>query len=211
MTYSPANLCWISPAHPEYCADNLSLLRDWEDFPGNIKGIINFFHYHKLEVGLSRGLRLHCQPSPALPRTHTHAEFWPLHPPNSSQLLSHTSLFALPEAATQLHWQITQGNSAQPRHALLHFYSVHFHTSHNTEKVSKRNGNQLFQRIQVSSFPQFKISLFSNTVIKILRINRKCKKIREENTFSLCYKNPLPLPVSPITADYLDPDSLLNT
>lgn len=131
-------------------------------------------------------------------------------PPNSSQLSSHTSLSALPEAATQPHWQITQGNSAQPRHALFHFYSVHFHTSHNTEKASQRNSNQLFHCIQISSFPQFKISLFSNTVIEILCIKRKCKKIREENTFSLCYKKTLPLPISPFTDDYLDPDSLLN-
>lgn len=131
-------------------------------------------------------------------------------PPNSSQFPSHTSLSTLPEAATQLCWQITQRNSAQPRHALLHFYSVHFHTSHNTEKVSKRNSNQLFHCIHVSSFPQFKISSVSNTVIKILRINRKCKKIIEENTFLLCYKKPLLLLIFPLTDDYLCLDSLLN-
>lgn len=190
LHYSPANLCRISPAHTECCANSLSLLRDWEDFPGNIKDIINFFCYHELEVGLSGGITLPFHPCPALPHAYTHARriltlaSLSSTPPNPSQLSSHTSLFTLPEAATQLHWQVTQGNTAQPRHALLHFYSVHFHISHNTEKASKRNSNQLFHCTHISSLPQFKI-LFSNTVIKILCINRKCKKIRKENTFSL--------------------------
>lgn len=90
------------------------------------------------------------------------------------------------------------------------FYSVHFHTSHNTEKVSKRNSNQLFHCIYVFSFPQFKISLVSNTVIKILCINRECKKIMEENTFLLCYKKPLLLVLFPLTDDYLCLDFMLN-
>lgn len=108
-------------------------------------------------------------------------------------------------------------NGAQPRHELLHFYSVHFHTSHNTEKVSKSNNNRLFQCLQVFPIPRLTPilkSLFSNTVIKRPCINRKCKKIREENTFSLCYKKPpLPIPHPPpnSTVDYLDTDSLLST
>lgn len=112
LRYSAANPCWIPPAHTECCADNLRLLRDWEDFPRNIKAIINLFLYHDLEVDLSRGLTL-----PSL-CYHTHI----------CRILTPGSLSSTPPNPSQLPSPISSFHSARSSNPAL--------LANNTKKLS---------------------------------------------------------------------------
>lgn len=123
-----------------------------------LRGVINLFHCHKFQ---SRGLILLI-----LPLLHSHTEriltlaSLSSNCLSSSQRLSHTSLFALPEASNIAS---LESNARRLSPAKACAGSLLFCTfPHESQYRSvQRNNNQVFHVIQLSSFPQIKNSFFA--------------------------------------------------